>query len=143
VNLQNLKRTRMERGNDNPNRIAQNVLIPSRDTVAVGTPYRPLLAYNCLIIPVFFGIWWYWVRRKANAVLQKLMVKNRPDNAHEHDEATTTAQPQGRLRSKLDGRDRPWDHVNHDSFSTWCVRFGLEVTTRIESWGGVYFSVSS
>lgn len=83
-------------------------------------PYRPLLAYDCLIIPVFFGIWWYWVRRKANAVLQKLMVTNRPDPAEDEDSATPAQQQyyHGGRRSKPDGRDRPWDH---DTFSTWCV----------------------
>ena len=36
--------------------------------------YHPLISCNCLLIPVFIGIWWYWVRRKTNVALQRLSI---------------------------------------------------------------------
>ena len=33
----------------------------------------PTVAYNCLLIPVFFAVWWYWTKRTAQAVTKGLL----------------------------------------------------------------------
>eukprot|EP00545_Synedropsis_sp_CCMP1620_P003096 CAMPEP_0119029892 /NCGR_PEP_ID=MMETSP1176-20130426/40749_1 /TAXON_ID=265551 /ORGANISM="Synedropsis recta cf, Strain CCMP1620" /LENGTH=266 /DNA_ID=CAMNT_0006986253 /DNA_START=56 /DNA_END=856 /DNA_ORIENTATION=+ len=34
------------------------------------------VAHSCMLLPVFFGIWWFYFRRKVSKVFNKLMVKN-------------------------------------------------------------------
>lgn len=48
-----------------------NSLTPPSDnnvcfSMQEGSHVRPFIAYNCLLIPVAIGVWWYWTRRTAS-----------------------------------------------------------------------------
>ena len=120
---------------------------PGVEEDAVSTlelPASGMISYNCLIMPVFFGIWWFWFRRKASSVVQTLLLIT--DQRHNDTSGRDTASSQGqgqstatRTRTRTttttampisdgpgSGSSNSWDweHVSwskddYDQFSTW------------------------
>ena len=79
--------------------------------------HRPLVSHSCMIIPVFFGIWWFYFRRKASQVFRKLMVKNTP-------------QDDRRKRDIADEEFSTWEEVMDQNSNDPSIRFVRWIKTR-------------
>jgi len=51
--------------------------------------------HSCLLIPVMFGVWWYWTKRKARSVLVRLRLAPPMDDDDDDDEHDTTIYTNG------------------------------------------------
>ncbi|KAI2512141.1 hypothetical protein MHU86_2228 [Fragilaria crotonensis] len=107
----------------------------SLSTMELPLYFRPIISYNCLIIPVFFGIWWFWFRRKATSVFQTLLIQDQRHNdtarrrttSHGHDRSTARSStaipiphgPGGGSSNSWDWEHVSWSKDEHDQFSTW------------------------
>lgn len=110
----------------------------TRTELPSASPFRPLISANCLIIPVFFGIWWFWFRRKATSVFQTLLIKDQQQQQEGEGEgeskSNSSAQERRSTTTRMpipDAGSKSWDHASlwanddddddHEQFSTWCV----------------------
>ena len=135
IHLRPEHQQQQQHGGSNLHGVNNNV---HSSTIELPVSFRPLISCNCLIIPVFLGIWWFWFRRKATSVFHKLRIQDqrhettagRATPSHEHCQSTattattTTEMPISHGPDSGDSNSWDWEHASwveedHDQFSTW------------------------
>lgn len=69
-------------------------------------PPHGLISHSCMLVPVFFGIWWFYFRQKVSKVFTRLMLKNSAAADEQSGTSTSIAEVNG-------------VYTGEDEFSTW------------------------
>ena len=74
---------------------------------------------GCVLIPIFFAVWWYWTRRAARRAVHLLITGDGCFPAAEATHGDYTVDPSIAPSQSSSDENRVPTETNHDKFGTW------------------------